>query len=234
MGEVVSVIFPAAALTAIGYLASGFLIIAACEAGYDGRWLISREWTPERIGFYSGISYTIGSLAALLGDLIIERRFVGRSLAFPEELLLTSGADGRRRWKWRLFRAYFQPIPDELRARIITRALYDQVPACGRELFLHASATVGDDCALLKRLRISLEFSRICRTMCLALLVVAAILASGLIGHGFSRWGQGEWRKFGYFAWALSESTFMLFRYLKFLRQHAIQVLAGYSELPTS
>jgi len=228
-------VFPAAALTVLGYLASGFLVIAACEAGYDGRWLISREWTLERIGFYSGISYTIGSLVAVLADLLIERRFVGRYLAFPEEMLLTGEADGRRRWKRALFRVYFQPVPEEFRARIITRALHDQVPASGRALFLHASATAGDDRALLNRLRVSLEFSRVCRTMCLALLVVAAILASGMIGHGFStRWGQAEWRKFGYFAWALSESTFMLYRYLKFLRQHTLQVLAGYSELPVS
>jgi hypothetical protein len=220
-------------LTAIGYLASGFLIIAACEAGYDGRWLISREWTPERISFYIGISYTIGTLVAALADLLLERRFVGRNLAFPEEMLLTGEADGRRGWKRALFRAYFQPIPDEFRALILTRAVHDQVPATGRDLFLHASATVGDNRALLNRLRVSLEFSRVCRTMCLALLVVAAILASGLIGHGFStRWGQAEWRKFGYCAWALSESTFMLYRYLKFLRQHTLQVLAGYSELP--
>jgi hypothetical protein len=234
-GRCCPVRFSAAALTAIGYLASGFLIVAACEAGYDGRWLISREWTPERIGFYSGISYAIGSLIALLAERIIERRFVGQFLAFPEDRLLTSRADGSRCWRELVFRTYYRPIPVDLQNRIATRALHDQVPECGRELFVHASAVVGDDRALFNRLQASLELSRLCRTMCLGLMIVAAILASGIIGHGFSsRWGQAEWRKFGYCAWALSESTFMLFRYLKFLRQHALLVLTRYSGLPLS
>jgi len=223
---------PASVLVAASYLGSGFLIIAACEAGYDGRWLINRAWTPERIGFYCGLSYAIGNLVALLGDLLIERRFVGRFLEFPEDRLEANVTSGRRRWREWLFRDYCRPLPDDLQSRIVSRARIDQVPESGRELFLHAAANVAESRASARRLETSLEMARACRTMCLGLTIVAAILATGLFSHGYSgRWRQREWRKFGYCAWALCESSFMLVRYLKFFKRHAVQVFAAYGEL---
>ena len=65
-----------------------------------------------------------------------------------------------------------------------------------------------------------------CRTLCLGLLIVSLILVSGILWNSaVSGWGKAEWRKLGYCALSLFEAAAMLYRYLKYHRQHAIERL---------
>jgi hypothetical protein len=155
-----------------GALVSGFLILAACEAGYDGSWLIEQEWNPERISVYGSIALCIGLVVAALSRYLLEIKFVRRWLKSPDDMLLAD--------------------------------------------------------ALASRFSMSLQLCTICRTLCLGLLVVALILVSGILWHSaVSGWGQADWRKLGYCVLSLLEAVGMLFRFLKYYRQHAIETLTS-------
>ncbi len=184
----------------LGHLASGLVILAACEAAFDGKWLIDRQWTPGAIGLCGITAYFLGRLFAALSRLVFERGVVR--------------------------------IPDRIRDHASQQAGIDGFNGARHILFLEARSAVEQDGATRNRLETLLQMSRICRTMCLALLVVAAILVSGIFWHGFSsRWSQAEWRKFGYCALSLIESAGMLHRYLKYLRQHAAEVFGFFVEM---
>ncbi len=192
-----------------GALASGFLILAACEAGYDGSWLIDQDWNPDRISRYGAVAFCIGLLVAAISRRVIEDKFVAAWLRRPEEFLPGGNMVGQRSWRRVLFPRYYAPLAEETRNQV-------------------ASATgtgVTDD-------RISFHLYTTCRTLCLGFLIVSAILASGIVWHSVvSGWGQAEWRKLGYCILSLFEATGMLYRYLKYFRQHAIQVLIGKAEI---
>jgi hypothetical protein len=214
----------------LGHLASGLVILAACEAAFDGKWLIDRQWTPGAIGLCGITAYVLGRLFAELSRLAIERWFVRRVLQAPEKMLL-----GRERvttrWKRLLFSGYYQPLADEVRDEVLQQAETDGLQKSHHELFGRLRSVVEEDRGTRNRLDTLLQMSAICRTMCLGLLLVAAILVSGIFFHGFSsRWSQAEWRKLGYCALSLIESTGMLYRYLKFLRQHTAEVFAFFAE----
>jgi hypothetical protein len=212
-----------------GWLVSGFLILAACEAAFDGRWLFERNSTPAAICLCGTLALCIGRLVSSASRLLIEDWFVGGFLPRPELYLLSAASCLRRGWKPIIFSSYFRPLPEdalELIARATKRETSGErtgpidPPAYGRYW--------ADE---YERNRL-LQFCRFYRTMCVGLLVVAAILISGIIWHSlFSSWGQAESRKLGYSLLALLESVGMLYRYLHFLRKHAAAVLVGLAGL---
>lgn len=214
----------------LGHLASGLVILAACEAAFDGKWLIDRNWTPGAIGLCGITAYVLGGLFAALSRLAIERWFVRQILQAPEKMLLArERVTGR--WKRLLFAGYYRPLADDLHDEVLQQAAVDGFRGSHQELFGRLRSVVEEDRGIRNRLDTLLEMSAISRTMCLGLILVAAILVSGIFWHGFSsRWSQAEWRKLGYCALSLIESTGMLYRYLKFLRQHTVEVFAFFAE----
>src|SRR5262245_30883295 len=93
-----------------GALIAGFLILAACEAGYDGTWLIDQEWNSERISVFGTMSLCLGIVVAALSDYLLERKFVGGWLKAPEEILVADVPSDMRHWKRALFSGYFAPF----------------------------------------------------------------------------------------------------------------------------
>jgi hypothetical protein len=157
-----------------GCLACGFLVLAACEAGYDGRWLIERNWSPAEIALCGLTALIIGRLVASVSRRLFGDRLFDGCLPRPEIVLLSR-----------------------------------------------------EDRASPRRLFSLLQFCNFYRTMCLGLVVVAAILISGIVWHNlFSIWGQADSRRLGYAVLALLEAVAMRYRYLKFRRRHDKEVLS--------
>lgn len=216
----------------LGYLASGFAILAACEAGYDGNWLLDREWSPGTISLCGVMAYCLGRMVAAVSRFVIEHKFVRGCLSAPEDTLLARESIASRNWKQALFANYYKPLPENIRGQILRGAGQDALDESGRALFRHALAVVDEDRATQNRLNTFLHMSGICRTMCLGLLVVAGILISGIVWHSLSSgWSQAEWRKLGYCLLSLIEAGGMLYRYLKYLRQHAMEVFIAYADV---
>jgi hypothetical protein len=235
-----------------GALLSGFLILAACEAGYDGTWLIDQEWNPERISRYGVIAFGIGLVIAAASRRVVEEKLVAGWLKHPAEFLLGAGAVGARDWRRLLFPSYYAPLAVAARERILGKsdgaslpddvAMRQNSDCAGRR---NSGAFRG---ALSSGVRQHPEIARnrysnhkgaavgapsvivhlytTCRTLSLGLLTVSAILASGIIWHAaISGWGQAEWRKLGYCLFSLFEAAGMLYRYLKYYRQYTIEEL---------
>jgi hypothetical protein len=201
-----------------GALLSGFLILAACEAGYDGTWLIDREWNAERISLYGSMSLCIGLVVAALSRYLLERLFVGEWLSAPEEILLADVSPAKRHWKRALFPGYFAPLPPAIRESIPRRTGQSRV---------QTGSAIETPRFRESRFSASLQLATVCRTLCLGLLIVSLILVSGILWNSaVSGWGKAEWRKLGYCALSLFEAVPMMYRYLKYHRQHAIERLS--------
>jgi hypothetical protein len=206
-----------------GALIAGFLVLAACEAGYDGTWLIDQEWNAERISVYGSMSLCIGLVVAALSRYLLEYKFVGGWLKAPEEILLTGFPSGSRDRKRALFPGYFAPFSQATRDQMRFRAN----EGATRQARIHDGARAEANARPPQiRFSTSLQLATICRTLCLGLVVVSLILASGIVWNSaISGWGQAEWRKLGYCALSLFEAVGMLYRYLKYHRQHAVERL---------
>jgi hypothetical protein len=219
------------AYDAVGCLACGLLILAACEAGYDGRWLIERNWSPAAIGLCGVVAVCLGRIVSAASRLLIDEWFVGGCLPRPWLTLLSAKSCLRRGWKPIVFSGYFRPLPEGAR-ELVERATKRETSG-ERASSIDPRAFAKYSASERERNRL-LQFCSFYRTMCVGLLVVAAVLVSGIICHClFSSWGQAESRKLGYAFLALLESVGMLYRYLKYLRQHAAAILLGIAELRT-
>src|SRR5258708_27370932 len=87
------------AYDAVGCLVCGLLILAAFEAGYDGRWLIDRSWSPAAIGVCGMLSLGLGRIVSAASRLVIDDWFIGACLPRPEFYLLSPEKCLRRGWK---------------------------------------------------------------------------------------------------------------------------------------
>lgn len=215
---------------AIGHVVSGLLILGACEAAHDGRWLIGRDWPPGRVSMYLTLAYSIGQIVAFLSRAVIEQLFVRNCLPAPEDVLLAGSTTSSPTWRQRLFPAYFQPLDVVKKERVWLAAGRDGLPGSARAIFDHAATLVENDEVAIRKAVRSWQFAGLWRNLCLGLLIVAAILVSGMLWHSVSAsWGKSDWRKLGYCTLALWESASMFYRYLKCRRRHAVDVLTGYA-----
>lgn len=218
---------------AIGHLICGLLILGACEAAHDGRWLIDRAWPPGRISLYMTMACAIGQMVAALSHRQLEQTFVRKFLELPEMRLLAGEFCAVSNWRRMLFPGYCKPLDADSQARILRAAARDGVPESSPALFDHALAVVEQDPTARKNLESTLHRAWFWRNLCMGLLIVAAILVSGMVWHtATSSWGKSDWRKLGYCALALVEATATLYRYLKLYRRHAMEVLVRYGEVP--
>jgi hypothetical protein len=216
----------------LGYLVCGFLMLAACEAAYDGNWLFERDWQPEAIVIFGTIALCGGWFVSRVSRELLERQFVRGCLQAPEEILFAESLHGDRSWKRTLFPGYFRPLPDETRDWILETAERDGLNEPGAALFRHALSVVHQQPAMRRRIELSRQLSDICRSLCVGCVAVSVILITGIIWHGlYSSWGQSDLRKLGYCLLSLWEALGLLYRYLKYQRQYTLHVLTGYAEL---
>jgi len=205
-----------------GYLASGAVVLAGCTAAFVG--YEPFEGSPGvLVGFILVIAiYVLGHIVANLAGDLIERRLVRSHLNPPTEILLGFRAPGKVEAK--LLPGYSTPLPAGVRDQILSLAQ----PRTGDALFFHCHAVMKSDSAVQARLETFLNLYGFCRNMTLALLIVACSLAAGL-GLGTADTGptvSPGWWLLGSVLGAIG----MFYRYLKFYRQFAVELLTSYAE----
>lgn len=205
-----------------GYLASGAVVLAGCTAAFIGYQPF--EGSPGLlVGFILVITiYVIGHIVANLAGDLIERRLVRARLHPPTELLLGFQVAGKM--EARLLPGYSTPLPAGVKDQIKKLAQ----PRTGDALFFHCHAVMKSDTAVQVRLETFLNLYGFCRNMTLALLIVAPSLATGLI-LGTADTGptvSPGWWLLGSALGAIG----MFYRYLKFYRQFAVELLTSYAE----
>ena len=130
----------------------------------------------------------------------------------------------------RLFAIYYKPLAVADQNRVLRAAEQDGMVETGHAIFNHACAVVDQDETARRKVDFSRQLAGLWRNLCLGLLIVAAILISGMVWHSVaSSWSKADSRKLGYATLALVEAAAMLYRYLKFSRRHALDVLTGYA-----
>ena len=204
------------------YLASGFVVLAAAAYGFDHPSVGASGIPAQQILLGIVIIYIAGHLIAHLSSLILESWLLRKVIGCPEDYLLC--ARDRNAWA-RLFPANFKPLPEPTRERIRKRANVEGVPVSGRALFYHCHAIVKHDEVTLDRLSSFLKLYGFCRNMCLALVASAILLLIGLARASASGPNAGTWA-----IMATGASVVMFYRYLKFYRHYALEVLTSYSE----
>jgi hypothetical protein len=205
-----------------GYLASGVLILAGVTVAFVGD-----EPLGETPSFLVGLlliiaAYVVGHIDANIAGDLIERRLVRDRLHRPTEILLGEHAPPSR--LARLLPGYYSPLPASLCVEIKTLADGRDAEA----LFLHCHATMKSDSVVQERLATFLNLYGFCRNATLALCTASICLAIGMV-LGTAETGQyvapGWWMMA-----ALVGAVGMLYRYLKFYRQYAFELLTSYAE----
>lgn len=215
----------------LGYLASGFLILAAAEFGFDGNWLVDREWKPGSIALFVTMAYIIGHILANLASELLEHRF-GRGVLGPcEELLFGIEPQGKRSiWKI-VFPGFHKALPHETQDRILKASAKEGFDKPGRGLFLHAFAMVKQDKPTLERMNTFLNIYGFCRNIAFALLIAVAVIAVSGLWYAVNGITTPDWKKVGMAVLCLLGSWGMIYRYLKFYRHYTQEVLITYPEL---
>jgi hypothetical protein len=205
-----------------GYLASGAIVITGLTVSFVGYGQLG-EGPSLPIGIVLVIvSYVIGHIVANLAGFLIERRLVVRRLGRPTEILVCEAQ--LPGWAAMLFPGYGTPLPEPTRERVRARA----GDLRGEALFFHCFAVMKHDEVVRERLATFLNLYGFCRNMALALVAVAGCLIVGLlIGSADTgpAAGPGWW-----LAASVAAAVGMLYRFLKFYRQYALELLTSYAE----
>lgn len=205
-----------------GYLAAGVVVLAGLTAAFVGD-----EPFQEPPSLLVGIlliitAYVTGHIVANLAGDLLERRLVRNHLGAPTDMLLGSRSAGRVASA--ILPGYSTPLPDAMQDQIRTLA----GNRSGEALFFHCHAVMKSDSAVQSRLQTFLNLYGFCRNMTLALLIAAICLAGGLLIRTAETGpdvGPGWWLG------AAGLAAFgMLYRYLKFYRQYAVELFTSYAE----
>lgn len=198
-----------------GYLASGFVLVAAVDRSFDCGWLLGRS-----LDLASGIllvvaAYILGHVIASLSSFLLEWKVTRGWLGPPEEKLFGGEAN---RLRARLLPGYHRPLPEKTRERVLQRAEEKAgIGEPGRALFLHCHSVVKREQVVLARLNSFLYLYGFCRNVSAASLLAAPVLLVG-----------------GELWWALAATVVaaaMFQRYLKFFRHYTAEVFVSYAEV---
>jgi hypothetical protein len=205
-----------------GYLASGVVVLAGLTAAFVGYEPL-RESPSLLAGLLLIISaYVIGHIVGNIAGDVLERRFVRNRLHPPTDILLGSHSPGRLAKAF--LPGYSTPLPSGVREQINARAGGRTSDA----LFFHCHAVMKPDAPVQRRLETFLNLYGFCRNMAVALVIVALCLAIGLVldtAETGPDVGPGWW-----LVAAGVGAVGMLYRYLKFYRQYAIELFTSYAE----
>jgi hypothetical protein len=211
-----------------GYLASGFVLLAGVAAAFVGYEPFQDNPNVAISLLLVIVAYIVGHVVANVAGDVIERRIVRARLGTPTGILL--GAEPEGRLARRLLVGYSTPLPISVQERVVQRAAREGVADRAEGLFFHCHATMKSDATVFARLDTFLNLYGFCRNMAMALVLAAAALALGL-ALGTAETGPdaapGWW-----IVAALLAAVGLFYRYLKFLRQFAVELLTSYAERP--
>jgi len=206
-----------------GYLASGFLLIVAVDYVIGEQWVLREDLSVVLGLFWIVVAYIIGQIIAGLAAWLLERNIIGKWLGWPSTNLFT---DTPKKWWAKLFPGYFTALPIVIRNRVIEKARSEGITETGQTLFIHAFGKVKTDENTIARLNTFLNLYGFCRNISFVGILVALVL---LIGS----WSEGNVYRLLLAFIAILGSLGMFYRYLKFFRQYAYELLVTYVSLPT-
>lgn len=212
---------PFASYDFFGYLAPGFMLVAATDYVVGNGWILTDNVGATTSLFWIMMAYAIGQIIASPSGWLIERKIAGNLLKKPSVLLFSTPE--KSRWRM-LFPGYFTALPKETGAVVTVRAAQEGIDVIGEALFLHAFGRVKGDKEILARLNSFVGAYGFCRNMSIAFLLAALILAAAAF------W-KGPLDNLLLAALALVGSVGMFYRYLKFFRQYSFEVFVTYAAL---
>lgn len=203
------------------YLSAGFLLLFAID-GAAGTTLLMREsWTLVQGLVAVSVAYVVGHIIASLSSWVLERGLVGKVLGYPWGVLFE--ITEAPRWLRILLSTYFQPLPKETQLAALHKSKKVGVKTPGEALYLVAFANARQMPSVMNRLENFLNLYGFCRNVALVAFIDAGILCwsyvkpNGPPEHLF--WAQV----------ALVIGLGMTFRYLKFYRLYANEVITAYA-----
>jgi hypothetical protein len=227
---------PFTAYDFFAYLSAGFVVIGAGALAFRGTAVVDAE-----IGFVEGVgwivvAYVLGHVISAVSAPLLERRFAEDRLGERQELLLPEekpeSKDSEKPEETlaqRLFRAYFSPLPQEIRTLVLNRAKGEaKITTVGKALFLYCDAKERQNPQAAPVLAIYLNIYGFARNACFASVIGALLLGYGVWKYEADR-DVKAWLAVGTIVGAVG----LLYRYLKFFRLYAREVFLFYaSEKP--
>jgi hypothetical protein len=211
-----------------GYLASGFMLLAALDLVFTGGAVIRSDMQLVPGLFWLIVAYVTGHIVANISSFLLERQLVQRRLGSPEVVLFQIPAHTKRT---RLFPGYYEPLPQVTTERVLKRANEKAgISEPGRPLFLHCFAVVRGDEDASGRLDNFLSLYGFSRNVATAATIAIPVLAAGAIAEDSVEAAIASLE----FRWALVAvvaSVCLLYRYLKFYRLYSVEVFVRYAEL---
>jgi hypothetical protein len=205
-----------------GYLASGVVVLAGLTTAFIGYEPLQKS-PSLLVGLLLVIAaYVVGHILGNLAGDLIERRLVRNRLRPPTDILLGSHAPGRL--VRAIFPGYSTPLPSGVQNQVKELA----GSRSGDTLFFHCHAVMKSDSVVQGRLETFLNLYGFCRNMAVALAIAAICLAVGLLLNTAETGpdvAPGWW-----LAAAVLAGLGMLYRYLKFYRQYAVELFTSYAE----
>lgn len=214
-----------------GYLASGFLVLAALDLVFTGGSVIRSDMQLLPGLFWLVVAYVTGHMVANISSFFLERLLVQRFLGRPHQVLFETLAP--RKWT-RLFPGYHEPLPKETRERVLKKA--DEragITQPGPGLFLHCFAFVRGDEDARARLDSFLSLYGFSRNVATAAAIAVLVFAADLISADSV---EVAFRSVE-FRWAVAAAIAavgLLYRYLKFFRLYSVEVFVRYAEFEPS
>lgn len=207
------------------YLSSGSLLAAAVDYTFGYRWLLMPSVPAPLWVFLLVVAYLTGHVVAHVSSYLCEEHLVKKLLKQPTVLLL--GGHPVRPWLRKAFPGYCRALPHERQERVRNNAQAQGVSSEPEALFQHAYAVVTQNEATQRRLDEFRNIYGFARNMVVACAGVGLLLSAS---YSTNTPPPTPWWPALPFVYALV----MLYRYLKFYRQYAYQVLITYAEVSVS
>jgi len=206
------------------YLASGAMIVVSVDYLFGEQFVLRPTLSPQVYLLLVIASYIVGQVISHLSAVVLEQWMVKRVLGGSTGVLL-AGEHGRSPWA-RLFPQYFHGLKAATAARVMAQAERRGCKLTGDELYDHCYAVVTEAseraASRLDYLKSQYGFARN--------IAFAFFCSAVMIGYedvAGPRRVSMRWAAAG-----IAISICMLYRYLKFYREYASELLKRYAELP--
>lgn len=203
------------------YLSSGFLFLFVLDYILGTGQFEREQWTVVQGVIAASAAYVAGHLASSISAILFERLLAGHLLGPPREVLF--GIAKAPPLVRKLMPGYFQALPGSTRSAAMEKGKALGITKPGEGLFWPAHDAAKNNAVSFGRLQLFLNQYGFCRNVALVSLINASMLAGSYLW--FAKPKANLW-------WALAAVVVgigMLFRYLKFYRQYAVEVFTTFA-----
>ncbi len=204
-----------------GYLASGLLVAVGMDRVLGFPRVLGQDFKVVDAAVLLLGVYVAGQIVATLAKATFEDGFVDKILGRPSVNLFR---EKRPLIRGALFRGFYQPLPANVRKKVMEKARGKGVVGLGEGLFLHVrySREILGDERILKRLDSFINQYGFSRNLAFtSILVGVSLLIKGRLLASAELLNYGDT--------ALIAGVALLYRYLKFFRQYSYEIFNAYA-----